>query len=282
MLKHTFIHIPGIGPATERWLWSTGFETWEDYFQRCQECMLPLIKRDRITSVLDESLLALKDANYQYFEALLPAGEIWRLYRELREKTAFLDIETTGLSAGPNAITLIGLFDGLETKVFIQGQNLEEFNREIRKYQLIVSFNGKRFDIPFIRYVLGNLPEGQVHLDLMYPLRRLGYHGGLKSIEAQLGIGRSGILRQVDGFMAVLLWHEYQRGNKAALNTLIRYNLEDVVNLQYLADTVYNTNLARLPISVNPLPEPKKYCLDDFRYDEELLEYLQRQMQERW
>ena len=29
--KHTFIHIPGIGPVTERWLWLAGLETWEAY-----------------------------------------------------------------------------------------------------------------------------------------------------------------------------------------------------------------------------------------------------------
>ena len=246
MLRHTFLHVPGIGPATERRLWSAGFGTWEDYFQNCQKCVLSLAKRDGITRCLEESVLALDKADCRYFESLLPAGEMWRLYAELRGKAAFVDIETTGLYAGPNAITLIGLFDGLETKVFIQGINLEQFNDEIKKYQLIVTFNGKRFDVPFIRWVLGDLPAGQAHLDLMYPLRRLGYRGGLKSVEAQLGIGREGILRQVDGFMAVLLWREYKRGNRAALDTLIRYNLEDVVNLQFLADRVYNINIAGL------------------------------------
>ena len=282
MLKHTFLHIPGIGPFTENRLWSTGFTTWEDYFQKCHLCTLSSVKRDRITSCLEESILALNNANFNYFEALLSSGEMWRLYGELRGKAAFVDIETTGLYTGSNAITLIGLFNGLETKVFIQGINLEEFNNEIRKYHLIVTFNGKRFDVPFIRYVLGDLPAGQAHLDLMYPLRRLGYRGGLKSVEAQLGIGREGILRQVDGFMAVILWREYKRGNRAALDTLIRYNLEDVVNLQYLADKVYNTNIARLPIAVSPLPEPEKYCLDDFPFDEDLVEYILGQAQERW
>jgi uncharacterized protein len=282
MIRHTFLHVPGIGPATEHRLWATGFATWEDYFQQCHQCTLAPAKRDMITNCLEESVLALNKEDYHYFEALLPSGEMWRLYGELRGKTAFVDIETNGLYAGPNAITLIGLFDGLETKVFIQGINLKEFNNEIKKYQLIVTFNGKRFDVPFIRCVLGDLPAGQAHLDLMYPLRRLGYRGGLKSIEAQLGIGREGILRQVDGFMAVLLWCEYKKGNKAALDTLVRYNLEDVVNLQYLADKVYNTSIARLPILVDSLPDPEKYCLDDMPFDEDLVDYLLRQVQESW
>ena len=244
--------------------------------------------QDRIACCLEDSLTAVKKSDYHYFEAMLPAGEMWRLYGELRAKTAFVDIETTGLYAGPNAITLIGLFNGRETRVFIQGINLEEFQEEIKKYRLIVTFNGKRFDVPFIRAVLGDLPAGQAHLDLMYPLRRLGYRGGLKSIEGQLGIGREGILRQVDGFVAVLLWREYKRGHKGALDTLVRYNLEDVVNLQYLADRVYNASLSRLaslaglPLPVDPLPEPEKWRLDDLPYDEELVEYLLNQIQERW
>ena len=87
----------------------------------------------------------------------------------------------------------------------------------------------------------------------------------------------------VDGFMAVLLWREYRRGNRAALDTLIRYNLEDVVNLRYLADQVYNLHLARLPLSLESLPEPEKYPLDDLPYDEELVEYFRRQVEEhRW
>jgi uncharacterized protein len=282
MLRHTFLHIPGIGPATERRLWSAGFESWEDFFHRRRECHLSPSTQDAITCGLEDSLAAVNEADYHYFEVMLPAGEMWRLYGELREKTAFVDIETTGLYAGPNSITLIGLFNGRETRVFIQGINLEEFREEIKKYQLIVTFNGKRFDVPFIRAVLCDLPAGQAHLDLMYPLRRLGYRGGLKSIEGQLGIGREGILRQVDGFIAVLLWREYKRGHKGALDTLVRYNLEDVVNLQYLADRVYNTSLSRLPLPVNTLPEPQKWRLDDLPYDQELVEYLVNQIQVRW
>jgi len=36
----------------------------------------------------------------------------------------------------------------------------------------------------------------------------------------------------ITGFDAVRLWNRYQRGNGEALETLIRYNTEDVVNLE--------------------------------------------------
>jgi len=205
----------------------------------------------------------------------LPPSQVWRLYPDFRDRVAFLDIETTGLFPGADAITLIGLFDGLKTKVFIRGINLDEFAREIEKYSLIVTFNGKRFDIPFIRRTFGELPGYQAHIDLLYPLRRLGYRGGLKSIEVQLGLEREGALKEVDGFIAVLLWREYERGNKAALDTLVRYNLEDVVNLRYLADVVYNEAIAKLPIRVAALPAPSKYRLNT-PFDPDLIRRLRQ------
>ncbi|MFC1979264.1 ribonuclease H-like domain-containing protein [Chloroflexota bacterium] len=169
----------------------------------------------------------------------------------------------------------MGLFDGHTTKVFIKDINLQDFPQEIKKYSLIVTFNGKRFDVPFIRGTCGELPSYQAHIDLLYPLRKLGYRGGLKAIEVQMGLERKGLLKQANGFLAVLLWREYQRGNRAALDTLVRYNLEDVVNLQYLADIVYNEASARLPIKVKPLPAHEKFSVET-PFDPELIQRLTR------
>jgi hypothetical protein len=36
----------------------------------------------------------------------------------------------------------------------------------------------------------------------------------------------------ITGFDAVRLWNRYEHGNSEALETLIRYNTEDVVNLE--------------------------------------------------
>ncbi len=275
MLRHTFLHVPGIGYVTEQKLWAHGFLSWEDYFRNSGYCPVSLTVRTRLAQDLEKSVEALAVKHARHFEVCLPPGEMWRLYREFRDRVAFLDIETTGLYSGADAITVIGLFDGRRSKVFIRGVNLQEFAQEIRKYSLIVTFNGKRFDVPFIRRTFGELPDYQAHIDLLYPLKKLGYRGGLKSIETQLGLEREGALKEVDGFLAVLLWHEYQRGNRAALDTLIRYNLEDVVNLQYLADVVYNEALARLPIRVEPLPVRPKYAVD-MPFDPDLIRHVKR------
>ncbi len=82
-------------------------------------------------------------------------------------------------------------------------------------------------------------------------------------------------MKEVDGFLAVLLWHEYERGNRGALDTLIRYNLEDTVNLQYLADAVYNEAVAKMPIGVATLAPPSRYHLN-LAFDAELVLYLRR------
>lgn len=278
MLRHTFRHVPGIGEMTERKLWATGFLSWEDCLGEGRQCELPWRIQTILQQHLEESAKALGAGHARHFEMRLPPSEIWRLYSDFRDRVAFIDIETTGLFAGADTITLIGLFDGLDTKVFVRGINLVEFAQEIEKYSLIVTFNGRRFDIPFIRRTFGELPDYQAHIDLLYPLRRLGYTGGLKSIEVQMGLEREGVLKEVDGLLAVLLWREYERGNKTALNTLIRYNLEDVVNLQYLADTVYNQAIAKLPIRVAALPAPSKHSLT-IPFDPELIRYLRQAVQ---
>lgn len=68
-------------------------------------------------------------------------------------------------------------------------------------------------------------------------------------------------MKEVDGLLAVLVWREYERGSTTALDTLVRYNLEDVVNLQYLADVAYNEALAKLPIRVEPLAVRSKHAV---------------------
>lgn len=275
MLRQTFLHVPGIGYATEQKLWTQGFLSWDDFFNKSNYCSIPVAMRDMISIHLEESTRALA-ANYaSHFEIGLPTGETWRLYAEFSGNVAFLDIETTGLYPGADAITVIGLFDGQATRVFIKGINLQDFPEEIKKYSLIVTFNGKRFDIPFIRRAFGEFPPYQAHIDLLYPLRKLGYRGGLKAIEVQMGLEREGLLKEADGFLAVLLWREYQRGNRAALDTLVRYNLEDVVNLQYIADTVYNEAAARLPIKVKLLPVHEKFSVDT-PFDPDLIQRLRR------
>jgi uncharacterized protein YprB with RNaseH-like and TPR domain len=150
-----------------------------------------------------------------------------------------VDIETTGLSQRRDRITVIGIYDGRESKTYVKDINLDDIVDELPKYRLLVSFNGARFDIPFIKSEFPEIEFKQLHIDLVYPLRRIGYKGGLKNIEKILGISRSEDTEGMTGFDAVRLWKQYERGDKDALAKIIKYNNEDIVNLKSILELTY-------------------------------------------
>jgi len=140
----------------------------------------------------------------------------------------------------------------------VNGINLDEFKEDIFDYDVIVTYNGKTFDVPFIENFF-NIEMEHCHLDLRYILKSLGYSGGLKSCEKQLGIGRDDDLDGVDGFMAVLIWSYYRhKKNEKALETLLAYNIEDVLNLEYLMITAYNKKIESFPFRLEKLDIPPK------------------------
>ncbi len=272
VLRQSFIHMPGVGPSTERSLWENGFHSWSDCLSRRASKVCGYNMAASLRASARESEISLNNGNAAYFDRLLPKSEAWRMYGDFRDSAAFVDVESDG-PRGQGEITVIGLFDGIRTKVFVKGKNLGEFAEEIRKYALLVTYNGKQFDVPFMCDTFGNVFAHIAHLDLQYTLQRLGYIGGLKPIQEQLGFRRDGDLNRMDGRCAIWLWEEYNRGNKKALNTLLRYNLEDAVVLQGVAEAVYNESVRKLPVSVNELVPAKKVKVD-VPYDEELVRKL--------
>jgi uncharacterized protein YprB with RNaseH-like and TPR domain len=152
---------------------------------------------------------------------------------------AFVDIETTGLSKEYHDITLIGIFDGEEVHQFIQGKNLEAAKDKLAEFSTIVTFNGKTFDVPFIEHKLETCCN-HLHFDLRYMLKEFGLSGGLKKIEKELGLVRGEDIAHIDGFFAVRLWHDYKAGDLSALELLLKYNKEDIVNLKTLLNWYLN------------------------------------------
>lgn len=154
---------------------------------------------------------------------------------------AYLDIETTGLSPSFNAITVIGIFRCNGTREeFIQlvGEDVTRDNliNSLRDVKTIYTYNGARFDIRFIRDVLDiDLAEEFEHIDLMFHCWKQNLYGGFKAVELQLGIHRD--LQGISGYDAVLLWRNYSRyDDHDALDLLLKYNREDVVNLRELRE----------------------------------------------
>ncbi len=272
MLHNSFLHIPSIGLKTENQIWQSGITGWDDFLKNPPD----FLSRSKVNLICDyirisKEKIACREP--EYFCSCLASGEHWRIFREFRDSIAYLDIETTGLGGPGDIITTIALYDGANIYHYVNGKNLKDFVDDIQNYKMIVSYNGKTFDIPFIeRYFGVSIPNP--HLDLRFILHSLGFSGGLKSCERQLGIGRTGLLADVDGFFAVILWREYERtGDQKALETLLSYNIEDAVNLEYLMTEAYNRKLLEIPIELESIKKssPPENC---FSIDPETVKRL--------
>lgn len=149
MLTNSFQHIPGIGAKTERKLWESGIIDWKSFVQTAQTRLSPE-KYESMTDYIKASNKNLQTNNPRFFSALLPAAQHWRIFSEFRDSTAYIDIETTGLKMWGFEITTIALYDGNSIKYYVNGQNLDDFINDIEKYNVIVTYNGKIFDVSFI------------------------------------------------------------------------------------------------------------------------------------
>ena len=274
MLTRTFQHIPGIGARTEEALWKGGLREWQD-LDLPENLTVPARRLKSLAPQIVESRRRMACQDLKYFEALLPSGLMWRLFPEVRERAVYLDIETTGMDRDYASVTTIALYDGHRVSTFVHGQNLEDFPKAIREYSAIITYNGKCFDVPFIERYFG-ISMDQVHIDLRYVLKRLGLGGGLKGCERALGIDR-GDLSGVDGFDAVLLWQEYARtGRPSALETLLAYNVDDVINLELLMVEAFNRNVVNTPFAGHlgmPVPSQPK---NPYRPDPALIHRLRQ------
>jgi uncharacterized protein YprB with RNaseH-like and TPR domain len=243
MLEHTFIHIPGIGPKTEQGFWQRGIRTWRQFLDHEGAIISP--RRDGfVCRELAVSLAHREDA--AYFSALLPPGEMWRTFDAFKQRAVYLDIETSGGWQGTDDITVIGIYDGANVQTFVQGINLNDFEIAVADYDLVITFNGAAFDLPFIRSQFPGISLPPAHIDLRFLLKKVGYAGGLKKIEKELGIVRESSIDGMDGYDAVRLWQAYQWGDDAALETLIRYNRADIVHLEPLMEIGYSEMKRRL------------------------------------
>lgn len=274
MLKNTFCHISGIGEKLERDLWDQGLLSWEDVLFSQKELCL-----DRLGSLLrkkiSESVDRLHQQDARFFSKSLSAYQQWRIFKEFRHATAYIDIETTGVTGSEDIITTVAMYDGDSLKCFVQGDNLQEFREAISNYRVLVTYNGRCFDVPVLRRYL-HLPLDQAHIDLRFVLARLGFKGGLKKCEKQLGINR-GHLNGLDGYDAVLLWNEFKlHRDRAALETLLAYNVLDAVNLEHLMITAYNLQIQNTPFQQShqmDLPVPVR---NPFRCHEAVVDKISR------
>jgi len=193
---------------------------------------------------------------------------------------AFIDVETTGLVGGTGTYVFlvgVGTFeeDSFRLRQFfladLRGETamLAAVAELVAGCRALVSFNGRRFDVPLLetRLTLSRLPPSASrlpHLDLLYPARRL-YRGRLPSCrlafleEALLGLERED---DVPGWAIPALYFDYVRAGKAEpLRAVFRHNALDILSLVTLLAHLAHT------ISGDPPAHPDD-CLALARWDE--------------
>jgi len=234
-IENSYIPVSGVGESTERALWEGGATDWD--------CFDPSLvgpkTADNIESFIERASRRLEMDDSAFFDRVFPSSERWRLYENFQEEACFFDIETTGLNQEYDAVTTVSYHQAGETTTLVNGDDLtaENVQQAVDDANLLVSFNGIRFDQPFLEASFG-LDVECPHLDLMYPCKTLGLSGGLKAIEGEIGLERD--RPDLTGRDAVRLWRQHESGVDGALETLISYNRADTVNLKTLAETVTN------------------------------------------
>ena len=242
MLEHTFVHMPGIGHGTETSLWKRGVTTWDEFLSAGKIPRVSDERKSMMDAILLEGCQRLREHDSCYFRARLAERHMWRLLKDFRARTIYLDIETTGISLR-SPVTVVGIHDGTRTHSLVKGRDLNGPNLEsiLSTAGLLVTYNGKGFDMPVLRGQFPGWIPDTPHIDLRHLLARLGHSGGLKAIERSLDIVRDHRVEMMTGEDAVYLWRLWERQGKAnALDLLLEYNAADCENLKTLADYAYN------------------------------------------
>ncbi len=189
---------------------------------------------------------ALKAGMADYFLNRFTNPDKIRVLEKFQNESAVIDIETSGMSADAE-ITSIAVLKGGKIFLFVKGINLSDFLEVLGNIKLLVTYNGARFDLPFIRKCF-NIDLAIPHLDLMPVLRQLGYRGGQKRCESSFDLSRA-FSTGLDGRDAICLWQKWQHyQNQEAMEQLLLYNAEDVFMIEQLAIKSYNLAMKNFPL----------------------------------
>jgi len=230
--------VRGIGPVTEQRLQECGYWTLTDL------CRHPRWQEEAHVCL---QLIARRD-----FTGLRRRGASdWDILEFFRpEDLVFLDIETTGLWCS-QPLFLVGILswrDGTFTlKQFLARHYREErallaaLLAELPSFQVVVTYNGKKFDIPYIegRTVAHGLPYRfqQEQLDLLYHARRC-YRGLLPNCrlvtveEGLLDLARED---DIPGHLIPQVYHHFvQTQEPRLMKKILEHNAQDLFSLAHL------------------------------------------------
>lgn len=168
-------------------------------------------------------------------------------------RALYLDTETTGLGPGAGTVAfLVGLafFDeahGLVVEQLLvrqlgeEGPVLSRVEERIRAASMLVTYNGKSFDLPVLRtrFVMTRMvfPEEPPHLDLVHVSRRLHKARGIGSRLGDMERDVLGFVRENDvpsGEVSACYLHFLRSGDGRALLGVVDHNAWDVVSMAAL------------------------------------------------
>ena len=243
--------ISGIGPAREQTLKQQGYRTVEALAKH-PKWRKPA--KEYLKLVDSKDVLALQEHLRHSLPKSHPLGHYLAGFCR-NEDFAIIDIETLGLFGRP--IILVGVANvaksGVCTRQFLVRDVSEEagalyaFMARLNAGSVLVSFNGRCFDVPFIRERLayyGLTSQEQLdspHFDVLHFTRRAlrgkldNYR--LETVEKYLDINRS---INIPGALVPEFYDSYQRtGNVGPLVAIVEHNKQDLVTLTQLFCSLY-------------------------------------------
>lgn len=184
----------------------------------------------------------------------------------------FIDTETTGLGLGTGTFAfLIGIGTFRESDFLIQQFFLRDPSEEtaalvalselMPENPVIVSFNGKAFDIPLLnnRYILNSLTtpfEQVIHLDLLHLARRLWRERlpsrTLINLEGQI-LSAQRTQEDVPGWVIPQLYNDYlNTGDARLVKNVFYHNAKDILAMAALLN--YVSDVLSQPVDQLDIP----------------------------
>lgn len=241
VIRNTFVMLPSVGAKKERVLWEAGIRTWDDFLSSESVPAMRPAAKETGDSVLMQASELLDDGDCAGLADMTPKSEHWRLFGDFRDGASYLDIETDGLSRD-SLVTVVTVHSRRGTVTLTEGIDLspETLSDALDGTKILVTFNGSCFDVPVLRNSFPEVDLDYPQFDLRFASRKVGYRGGLKPLEIDLGITRADEIDGMDGADAVRLWRMWERHDDSdSLDILREYNRADTVNLERIADVIY-------------------------------------------
>lgn len=239
--------VPGVGPSREKKLKENNYESIRDLkkHEKWKDKTKEILHNFKQNKLRKNFNKIIKEKSCSDPETLKFSG----LYKE--KDFAILDIETMGLTDKP--VVLIGLGLPKDQTIDFHQFILKDFDQElavlelfydkIKEKKAVITFNGKRFDIPYLEkrfnYHGQNKLLKQVHFDLYYFSRRnwnnkLNNHK-LNTIERKI----IGIEREIDipSSMVPEFYKAYrEEKNPGPLIPILYHNRQDILTLTKLIE----------------------------------------------